>query len=179
MPRVVKEKHVVRIGMRRTCKAQAALDAIKSNSMGYLKASKIFGVKKTTLIRRVKDGNKLATGFKKMLGRGTVLPKFIEDELYDYVVDMEAMLYGLTPLDLRSLVYQLAEKNGIKHPFNKEEQKTGPDWLRGFRKRYPLALRAPENTSIARARGFNEEAIKSFGLKFRLSLTSQLIEFSM
>ena len=39
-----------------------ALNAVKSKSMGYLKAANTFGVKKTTLIRRFKGGNKLARG---------------------------------------------------------------------------------------------------------------------
>ena len=157
-----------------------ALNAVKSNSMGYLKAANTFGVKKTTLIRRFKGGNKLANGSEKKLGRGTTLPKSLEDELYEYVTRMEAMLYGLTPEDLRSLVYQLALRNNIPNSFNTEKEQAGKEWLRGFCKRYPLALRAPENTSISRARGFNEEAVKLFftiwtELQNRLGLTADRI----
>ena len=62
-----------------------ALNAVKSKSMGYLKAANTFGVKKTTLIRRFKGGNKLAKGSEKKLGRETTFPKSLEDDLYAYV----------------------------------------------------------------------------------------------
>ena len=157
-----------------------ALNAVKSKSMGYLKAANTFGVKKTTLIRRFKGGNKLAKGSEKKLGRETTLPKSLEDDLYAYVTRMEAMLYGLTPEDLRCLVYQLALKNNIPNAFNTENKQAGKEWLRGFCKRYPLVLRAPENTSISSARGFNEETVKAFfsiwmELQNRLGLTADRI----
>ena len=48
---------------------ERALDAVRSGSMGYLKASKTYGVSKTTLIRRQKSGDKYAFGTIKVLGR--------------------------------------------------------------------------------------------------------------
>ena len=140
-----------------------AINAVKVG-MSYGKASKEFGVDKTTLQRRVKGGNKIATGSTKMLGSmRSVMPKVFEDELFDYCLKMEERLFGLTCEDLRELAYELAERNGVKHPFNKETKKAGWAWLSGFRRRYPrLSLRSPENTSAARARGFNPQNVKSF-----------------
>ena len=34
---------------------------------------------------------------------------------------MEARLFGLTPLELRGLAFQLAEKNNLMHPFQKNQ----------------------------------------------------------
>ena len=41
---------------------ERAIKAVKEGSMGYLKASKGFAVPKSTLERRVKGTNKIATG---------------------------------------------------------------------------------------------------------------------
>ena len=64
----------------------------------------------------------------------------------------ESMLVGLSVDDVRCLVYQLAEANGINHPFNTVTKKAGWEWLARFRKRHPfVVLRTPEATSGARA----------------------------
>ena len=38
----------------------------------------------------------------------------------------------------------------------------GKDWLQGFRSRHGISLRTAENTSLARAIGFNRPAVKRF-----------------
>ena len=141
-----------------------AIRAVKEGRMGYLKASKTFCVPKTTLIRRVKDTNKLAKGALKFLGnKSSLLPKAVENELYSYILKMEESLFGLTPDDLRSMAFELAARNGIPNNFNKELKKAGWSWYQGFRRRYPtLSVRTPENTSMSRARGFNEQSVESF-----------------
>ena len=141
-----------------------AIRQVKSKTMTYGKAAKSYNINKTTLQRRVKGLNKLVTGSDKLLGnKRSVLSKEIEDELFGYCVTMEEKLFGLTTDDIRELAFELAERNKIDHPFNKETGKAGWAWLAGFRTRYPrLSLRSPENTSAARARGFNEQNVKSF-----------------
>ncbi|XP_053685837.1 uncharacterized protein LOC128735375 [Sabethes cyaneus] len=79
-----------------------------------------------------------------------------ERELVNYILEMEKLFYGVTPKEIRSMAFQLATANGIKHPFDKKSELAGQDWLYGFRKRHPeLSLRSPEATSAARAQGFN------------------------
>lgn len=49
------------------------------------------------------------------------------------------------------------------HRFNTEKCVAGQDWVRGFLARYPtLSIRTPENTSGARAMGFNKVALSKF-----------------
>ncbi|KAG8235030.1 hypothetical protein J437_LFUL015701 [Ladona fulva] len=58
-------------------------------------------------------------------------------------------LFGLTLFDLRRLAYDLAERNGINHSFNKIKEIAGTDWLYWFLARCPeIKLRAPEKTSL-------------------------------
>lgn len=86
-----------------------------------------------------------------------------EKELTDYVQDMESRLFGLTTTELRRLAYQLAQRNGLQHNFNNNDQIAGLDWLKGFLRRHQnLSLRTPEATSAARAMGFNEVSVGKF-----------------
>lgn len=72
-----------------------------------------------------------------------------EEQLVAHILDVESRMYGLTNKDVRSIAYQLAVRNGIKHPFSDELQLAGKDWLAGFRRRHPeLTLRSPEATSV-------------------------------
>jgi hypothetical protein len=141
-----------------------ALEAVKTGSMGYLWASKVFNVPKTTLERRVKGKNKLATGSVKILGNIiSVLPSFLEDLLVKHILEMETALFGLTIDDVRRLAFELAELNNIPHKFNRPSKMAGKSWLYGFLRRHPeVSLRKPENTSAARAKSFNSANVKKF-----------------
>lgn len=62
-----------------------------------------------------------------------------------------------------SLVYQLAIKNNITHPFSTKNESAGKDWLKSFLKRHlELSFRCQTGTSFARAKGFNKESVDEF-----------------
>nr|CAI5849332.1 unnamed protein product [Callosobruchus analis] len=76
---------------------------------------------------------------------------------------METGFFGLTPKDLRRMVFEVAEKNKMKHVFNCEKKLAGWKWVKGFPKRNPhISLRSPESTSLARAQAFNEPNIDAY-----------------
>ena len=141
-----------------------AIKAVEDNECGYQKASSLYNVPKTTLVRRVKGINKLSKGASKMMGnKKSVLPQDLEEKLAEHILKMEESLFGLTYLDVRRLGYELAEKNGFKHNFNNDKKMAGHYWLYGFLRRHPqISLRAPENTSAARSRSFNKTNVDSF-----------------
>ncbi|XP_067642531.1 uncharacterized protein [Eurosta solidaginis] len=141
-----------------------AITAVRSNTCGYLKAAKLHNVPKSTLIRLVlKEDSEIEEVVNTKLGRKPVFPEHFEKMLVDYVLTMESKLFGLSRMDVKYLAYQLAEKNNIMHPFSKENQLAGKDWLRGFLKRNPnLAFRSPTGTSLARARGFTKDNVNTF-----------------
>src|SRR6476469_9067624 len=67
-----------------------AIDDVTSGNMGFLLASKTYGVPKTTLERRVKNRNKTAMGVvKKVGGIKCVFSEEQEEELLQYVLKME------------------------------------------------------------------------------------------
>lgn len=138
-----------------------ALQNIKDKKMGWLLAAKTFNVPATTLRRRFKARCNATKG--DLGGRRAVLSRDIEEELIQHIIQMETRFFGLTMKDLRRLVFQIAEKNNIKHDFNKETQMAGKKWVSGFLKRNPrISLRILENTSYARAQAFNRNNISSY-----------------
>lgn len=136
-----------------------AIQAIKQNEMGWLKASKMFNVPQATLRRRVQQKNVFVTDAQKGLGRfKTSLLKEAEIELRNYMLEHESRLFGFSTTEVRKLAYGLAE-----HSFNRVKKIAGWDWLKGFRRRHPdLSLRSPEPTSAARARAFNKVQVAKF-----------------
>lgn len=65
-------------------------------------------------------------GNKKILGRfRTIFNDEQENEIISYLIDMEKRFFGLTINDIRSLAYQLAEKNNISHNFNRYYKENG------------------------------------------------------
>ena len=87
----------------------------------------------------------------------------MEIELVEHILKMEERFYGLTRKGVISLVYQLAERNGVVTRFNKEKKEAGKEWLNKFLQRHPtISLRQPEPTSLARAAGFNRQRVGKF-----------------
>ncbi|XP_067933206.1 uncharacterized protein [Watersipora subatra] len=134
-----------------------AIADVKEGKCGYLSAAKKYGVPKSTLKRRCKDGNKLFQGTSKGLSsKQATFTIDQETEVLAYVKSMDGMLYDLTITGLHSLAYPYAKSNNIKHPFSQESKQAGWDWIRTF------MSRNPEATSPARARGTNRQSVSSF-----------------
>ena len=142
-----------------------AIETIRNGTMGLKKTCKEFNVPRTTLQRRARMLGDSSISAKKGLGsRKPVFSEAMENELVRHVKDMESMLFGFSPSQLRKVAYQYAEANEIDHPFSQEEKAAGIDWLKGFMSRHQksLSLRTPEPTSAARARGFNQVSVNTF-----------------
>lgn len=116
---------------------RAAVEQVMEGKMGYLKASKEFEVPRTTLEARVKKVRKgvlsRENSGKKGLGRHKpVFSSAQEHELEQHILSMEARLFGFTLSDLRSLAFELANRNDLPNQFNKEKKKAGKAWLYGY-----------------------------------------------
>ncbi|XP_072381731.1 uncharacterized protein [Diabrotica undecimpunctata] len=146
----------------------AAIRQMLEDNMGYRKASKLYAIPQTTLERKVKEAREKGLSSKeaaeKRLGRfKTVFSEAQGNELVDYILYLEEILFGLSLTDLRKLAFDLAVKNHIPHVFNEDKKMAGKHWLYGFLRRQPqLALRNPEKNSLARAKDFNRAAAKKF-----------------
>ena len=137
-----------------------AMSAYRNGDMGLNASAKAYGVPKATLKRHLYGSNKHANREIKKLGRQQVLPLHVEEELVKHLVAMENMFFGVTRKELMKLAYEVAEKNDIPHGFNRIAKMAGKTWYRKFMLRHPeISLRQPEATSVARASGFNNEAV--------------------
>lgn len=143
---------------------RAAIRAVRTNEFTQNAAARRYDVPLATLNRRIRSGKGEVEGSKKKLGRfKTIFTLEQENELSEHILDLEKKFFGISTYELRSLAYQYAEQNGIEHNFNGQTKLAGKDWMYGFLKRHSqLSLRTPENTSAARASGFNRVSVNAF-----------------
>ncbi|XP_011679011.2 zinc finger protein 37 [Strongylocentrotus purpuratus] len=143
---------------------KSALNACK-NGMSLRIAATTFNIPRSTLAARVKlsyahdalpirpprFGRKPMLGFEK------------EAELEHMILEFESRGLGLTKDDLCCLAYEFAERNNIKHDFNKDTCKAGRFWIEGFLKRHPrIKPRKAEGSSKARARRVYREVVGQY-----------------
>lgn len=145
---------------------QKATETVQEKKMVgfWLLASKTFKVPQATLRRHALKQNKRIPPAAKGLGRFQVtFPLQIERQLVEHIKLLETRMFGLTRTMVQELAFELAEKNGFAHSFNKEKGKAGQEWLDGFLRRHKdISLRKPEPTSAARAQAFNRPQVKKF-----------------
>ncbi|KAK9681103.1 CENP-B N-terminal DNA-binding domain [Popillia japonica] len=118
---------------------QSAIKAVIEDNVPLQTASIIYNVPRNTLKRRVLGKNIFATGGKKILGsirpvpRNTLKRRVLGKNIFatggkkilgsirpvcdENIKEMETRFYGLSKKDVRSLAFNLAEKNGLKHKF--------------------------------------------------------------
>lgn len=79
------------------------------------------------------------------LGRKPIFCEAKEQEIAATIIDMSNAFFGLTPTQIRQLVYKYAINNNIQNTLRAEKQICRKDWLYLFIKRHPfLSFRKPE-----------------------------------
>ena len=140
-----------------------AIEAYRSKKYGFNECCRRFNIPKPTFKRHLEGTLKRSLSSKKRNGTFTTLPEDVEFQLVEHIIRLESSFFGLSIRDIRSLAYQIAEKNNLQHKFNRTMQLAGKKWFYAFLKRHPkISVRQPENTSINRAKGFNREAVSLF-----------------
>lgn len=87
----------------------------------------------------------------------------MESMIAQHALDMQRRFYSLSGLDVRRIAFDIAEHEGISHPFNKTTKLAGYHWLNGFLAlNGMLSVREPEATSICRAVGFKKVQVQKF-----------------
>ena len=88
-------------------------------------------------LRRHRDGHMRAPGAVQVGRNVPVLHRQFEEQLVRYIQIMESQMYALTTTDVRRLAYELAERQNVQHPFDRNTQMGGKDWLWSFMARHP------------------------------------------
>ena len=127
------------------------------------KAAEMYKVPPMTLHDAIKRSRPSAEFVEPKLEK-KVFSSEIENDLTKYLKTSAAMFYGLTPTQIRQLVYKYAIANEIKHPVSWDENgMAGKDWFTGFMSRNDtLSIRKPESTSLARISAFNRHTVNGF-----------------
>lgn len=106
---------------------------------------------------------------KRVIGRGKYMSQLIftneqESQLVIYLLKASQIHYGLTYSLARDLAFEFAVSLKITYPESWNKNKcAGLDWMKSFMHRHhELSLRKPENTSLARAIGFNPTSVAAF-----------------
>lgn len=142
---------------------ELALTAYRNGGKGLNQCSRDYNISKSTLLRHIRNTNKIAKDTTKSMGRNPTFDKEIENLLCERIVQFSDCFFGLTPRDIRKLAFDLAEKNHIPHQFNREKGIAGKKWYYKFMRRHSnLSLRQPESTSLNRIKGFNKENVNGF-----------------
>lgn len=91
-----------------------AVESVQKNEMGFLKASKLYQVPRSTLENYVNHKSKTIDELLKgKIGRKCVLGEELERELALYCKIMDERYYGLRRKDVRRLAFQLAVINNL------------------------------------------------------------------
>ncbi len=89
------------------------------------------------------------------LGRKPSLPSAVEKKLVGYCVEMDCRFFCLTKRDVCTLVFQVADANNLKTPFNFTIKTAGKKSFYNFMARNPkVSLRTPQATSADSVLGF-------------------------
>jgi len=110
-----------------------AAKVLRIGDTGYLRALKYFSVPRANS-GEVPTSPSPQELVNVHLGRKTVLPSELENKLVEYCIIMDQSYYGLRRQDIKPMAFQLAIRNGLKHPFNKKLENLGRNSFNPFYK---------------------------------------------
>ncbi len=127
----------------------AAYEAVQSGKMSIKRAAKNFGVKRTTLRRRLVAKNPTAPP----RGRPSFLTPAIEAQILKHIIAADDDAHGYTTKQLSVSVAGIAKVYGV---FEKGVFVAGKDFVKSYLKRHPVVkLTRPTKRNWARATKMN------------------------
>ncbi|KAJ3615977.1 hypothetical protein MTP99_005568 [Tenebrio molitor] len=146
-----------------------ALHEIKVNGMPKSKASKQFGIPRTTL--RDKVSAKTSENIERV-GKKCTLGKEIENKLVEWIVTNAANGFPVNKDGLMYSVQKIVERSHIQTPFTKN--KPGRKWFDSFLRRNPI-VRQKHAEYINKARAsISEEKIRTWFSEVRILLKDDI-----
>ncbi|CAG5035003.1 unnamed protein product [Parnassius apollo] len=140
-------------------KMKEAVNKVQNKELTLRKAAEIFAVPFTSLQRRVT----LSRGIIKRRGGQPALDENAEKKLADRLLHLASRGFGITPKAVRKYAFEFAERQNIKHKFDRNAGMAGQDWFHRFMQRNKkLTIRKPEGLSRARCDGMKKEKVAEF-----------------
>ncbi|KAL3277197.1 hypothetical protein HHI36_012548 [Cryptolaemus montrouzieri] len=112
-------------------KMKEAVNKVQNKELTLRKAAEIFAVPYTSLQRRVN----LSRGIVKRRGEQPALDENAETKLADRLLHLASRDFGITPKAVRKYAFEFAERQNIKHKFDKSSGIAGQDWFHRFMQR--------------------------------------------
>lgn len=152
---------MVRNRQRTTDKAKWSAETLKSAIQMIKSGSSVKSVSKKFQIPRstLRDRIKTEIFTKSSLGRKPIFNENQEKLLSDCVLSLAESFYGITLTDLRRVAFDVAEKLGLHHNFNRETKMAGEEWVAGFRRRNSFVCLKKVQATIV---GFNKNEVDLF-----------------
>ncbi|KAI9555040.1 hypothetical protein GHT06_020337 [Daphnia sinensis] len=118
---------------------ERAIDVVLTEERGITEVGELFQIPRRSLARYV-DKKKNELSSKQKYGYAKIRQVFTDEEetiLVKFLHRAADIYFGLSPLDVRKLAFQLATKMNIKTPFSWNTKCiAGPDWFSSFLKRH-------------------------------------------
>ena len=87
----------------------------------------------------------------------------MESVIAEHALDVQQQFYGLSLNEIRRMAFEIEERHGLSHPFDKtKDGGTALVERISFYRNNTLSVREPEPTSICRAVGFNKPQVDKF-----------------
>lgn len=136
-----------------------AANKVLAKELTLRRAAEIYELPYTSLQRRVS----FSRGVIKTRGGQPALDENAEKILVDRLLHLASRGFGITPKAVRKYAFEFAERQKIKHNFNRKIGMAGQDWFHRFMKRNKeLTIRKPEGLSRARIDGMKREKVAEF-----------------
>lgn len=137
---------------------------VKQNNVSIYRAAKDTGVPWSSLKRYLSENDDPLTNvvsFKKM---GMPFALNIEQELkvFNYIIKMQELGFGLTVNQIKIIAFDVADACGRGHYFDINKKRASKKWWKNFKTRYGLTLRVPENLSAYRASMANPAIVNEY-----------------
>ena len=134
-----------------------AYEKVLSKEMSAYKASKVYGIPKSTLMDRLKgrvDSETLSSGPPPMF----TLEQ--ESKLVDHVKKMASLGYGYTRTEVTGLATDFAIELGLRQ---KHDKSLSLQWFRSFLERWPeIKSLRPRSLALSRAKAASQETIDAY-----------------
>ncbi|XP_033739537.1 uncharacterized protein LOC117326861 [Pecten maximus] len=125
--------------------------------MSFGKASKAFGIPKTTILDHKNGKYKMGS----VPGRKPVIPKNLEDSMVAKAIEASNKGFGVSKKQLLLKTARLCRTSKLPTPF--KNGVPADTWWQGLKSRHPeLSLRKPEALSSARTKMMNPTVIHNF-----------------